>query len=234
MVEPALGAGEEGDVVGRVVALQEGGELVAVVGQDLLGQPELEDLGEEPGGPVHVLAQQEDMVDAGRVHPHEVGGGGGRVELGQAVADLAHPGLEVHQMAAGGLEAHHRPRGGIQLAGMEAGRVAAGIGHPASQAVELVEGADLEAEAVEPVGGGGREDQRVVLVLVPPLEVGPLPVVIGDDQPHHLGVVGQGQLQVGDPHIDMRQPDDALRPPHASPLTPRPLSRLSPAAHSQV
>ena len=139
MVEPPLGAGEEGDVVGRVVALQERGELMAVVGQDLLGQPELEHLGEEPGGLVHVLAQQEDVVDAGRVHPHQIGGGGRRVELGQAVADLAHPGLEVHQVAAGGLEAHHRPRGGIQLAGVEAGQVAARRGHPSGQAVELVE-----------------------------------------------------------------------------------------------
>ena len=60
----------------------------------------------------------------------------------------------------------------------------------------------LEAHVLQTVGRGEAEDHRVVLVLVPALQVDPLGLPVGLDEPEDLGVVGRRQLQ----KVDLRRP----------------------------
>ena len=102
VVEASVGTGEEGDVVRRVAALEEGRQLVAVVGEDLLGHPEVEHVAEEVGDGVDVLAHQEHMVDPRRRHADQPVGADRRVELRHPVADLRLTVLELDDVAATG------------------------------------------------------------------------------------------------------------------------------------
>ena len=47
-----------------------------------------------------------------------------------------------------------------------------------------------------------------MLVLVPRLQVDAVAVTAGLEQPDDLGVVGGGELEVGHPHVGMREPED--------------------------
>jgi hypothetical protein len=208
VVEAAVGAGDQGDVVRGVGHLQPGGQLVAVVGQDLLGQPEPQDLAEEPGPLVDVLGGDEDVVEAGRGDPDQPQRPRRRVGPGKQVADLLHP---VHQLAAvpgRGLEADGLAVPGGQLAPGVAGHPAAVLLDPVLEPLQVVGVLDLEAHVLQAVGGGIAQDHRVVLVLVPALEEHSLGVPARLQQPQHLGVVGGGQLQVGHPDLDMGQAQD--------------------------
>jgi hypothetical protein len=209
MVQPAVGPGDQGDVVGGVRHLQPAGQPVPVVGQDLLGQPEPEDVAEEPGALVDVLGGDEDVVQPRRRDPDQPHRPGRRVGAGEQVADLLHPPDQLAAVPGRGLEAD-------RLA-VPRGQLAAGVaGHPAAVLLdrplvggEIVGVLDLEAHVLQPVGGGVAQDHRVVLVLVPAFEEHPLRLPARLQQPQHLGVVGGGQLQVGDPDLDVGQAQDA-------------------------
>ena len=62
---------------------------MAVIGDDLFGQPELEHVGKEGGDAVDVLAQQEDVVDPRRMHTAKTVGARWGVDERQPVADLS-------------------------------------------------------------------------------------------------------------------------------------------------
>src|SRR5208282_6596557 len=104
VVQRAVRAGDDGDVVRGVRALQPGGELVAVVGDDLLGQPEVQHVTEERAYAVDVLGHDEDVVEPGRRDADQVGGAGRRVGQRQHVADLLHAVDELDQVTRRGLE----------------------------------------------------------------------------------------------------------------------------------
>ena len=197
MVEGAVGPGDEGEVVGGVGPLEERGQLVPVVGHDLLGQPEVEHRAEEVGHAVDVLAHQEDVVDAGRMDADQTLRLGRRVVERQQVADLLHAPHEVDGVGARSLEPDDLALARAELAGIEAlGRDAGGL-DPLLILVEVDPVLDLEGHALQPVDGRVAQDDRVVLLLVPSLEEDPLRFPGRLDQAEHLGVVGGGQLEIG-------------------------------------
>jgi hypothetical protein len=84
------------------------------------------------------------------------------------------------------------------------------------QLFEVCKLRDLEAHVVEAVARCVLEHDRVVVVLVPALQVHPLGLAGHLDQPHHLRVVRGGELQVRDPDFDVGEPEDAHRLPARS------------------
>jgi hypothetical protein len=210
VVQRAVRPGDDGDVVRGVRPLQPGGELVAVVGDDLLGEPELQHVTEERGDAVDVLGHDEDVVQPGRRDADQVGRAGRRVGQRQHVADLLHAVDQLDQVARGGLEPD-----GLAPARAEFGRGEAldgdpGLLHPGGVIVEVVLFCDLERHVVQAVGGRLAQHHRVVLVLVPALQEHPA-LFVGDlDEADHLGVVGRAQLQVGNPDLDVLQAQDAV------------------------
>src|SRR5436190_4365775 len=64
VVEATAGTAGERDVVGRAGALEEDDELVALVADELFGQPEAERLPHEVAGVGHVLGRQQAVVEA--------------------------------------------------------------------------------------------------------------------------------------------------------------------------
>ena len=88
MVESAVGASEKGDVMGRMSSLEKGGELVAIIGENLLGETKFEHFSEEARDAIDVFAQQEDVVEARWMHTLQVRRSGWRVDQREAIADL--------------------------------------------------------------------------------------------------------------------------------------------------
>ena len=156
----------------RVAALEERRELVAVVGEDLLGHAEPEHVAEEVGRGVDVLAHEEHVVDAWRRHADQALGADRRVELRHPVADLHLAVLELDHVTGRGPEAHDRRRSRRRACPARAGWWR--CRRPRSARCSVSRSAacsTLNADGVEAVGGAAAEDQRVVLVLVPPLQV---------------------------------------------------------------
>jgi len=74
---------------------------------------------------------------------------------------------------------------------------------------EVVFVLDPEAEQVEPGARVVAEPDRVVVLLVPALEVHGVVAALGQLQPEDLGVVGRGQLEVGGTDVDVGKTQDS-------------------------
>jgi len=74
--------------------------------------------------------------------------------------------------------------------------------------VEVIGFGDLESEMVQAVGGLHGQDHAVVLVLVPALEEDPGGIPPGLDHADDLGVVGGGELKIGDAELDVGKAQD--------------------------
>ena len=68
---------------------------------------------------------------------------------------------------------------------------------------------DPEAEQVQAGARVVAEPDRVVVLLVPALEVDGVLAASGQLQPEHLGVVGGGQLEVGGANVDVGKAQDS-------------------------
>ena len=205
-----FGSGHDGEVVRSVRALHPGGDLVAVVAHDLLGEPELEHLGVERRGRLDVLGHDEDVVEPRRRDADQVARPRWRVEQRQHVADLLHAVAELDGVPGGRLEADRvaPPRPELALA-VPLHRDADALDALGVE-VEVLEIGDLEAHVVQAVRRRLAQHDRVVLVLVPALEEDPVLLVRGLDQAEHLGVVRRAQLEVRDPDLDVLQAEDAV------------------------
>jgi hypothetical protein len=137
-----------------------------------------------------------------------IGRGGGLVWR-QQVAHLLHAVDELHLVSAGQHEADGRSVTGGPLVRRVPAHVHARCLQPALVVLEVLDVGDLEAEVVQSVRRLQRQDDAVVLVLVPALEEDPGDVPGRLDHADHLGVVGGGQLEVGDADLDVRQAQDA-------------------------
>ena len=208
VVQAAVGAGDEGDVVRAVRDLEPARDLVAVVADDLLGEAEVEVLDQEPGVRVDLLGGEEDVVDPRRGDADQAHRPRRRVGLREQVADLLHAVDQLHLVPAGQVEADRRAVPGSPLVGGEAAYGDAGRLEPLLVVVEVLGVGDLEAEVVQPVGRLQGEDDAVVLVLVPALQEDPVAVPAGLDHADDLGVVGGGELEIGDPDLDVGQAQD--------------------------
>jgi len=174
---------------------------VPVVGDDLLGQPEPEDLPEEPGPLLDVLRRDEDVVQPRRRDPDQPQRPWRRVGAGQQVADLLHAVDQLAAVPGGRVEADGLPMTRRELAARVPRHAAAVLLDRPLELLQVSGVLDLEAHVLEPVGGGVPKDHRVVVVLVPALEEHPLRLASRLQQPEDLGVVGRGQLEVGDPDL---------------------------------
>ena len=105
VVQPTVRATGERDVMRLVRALEEHDELVTLVADQLLGEPELQRLLHEAGHVGDVLCGEQAVVEPGRRDADEVDRHRRRVEHGKAVADLLHRGVDLHDVAARRVEA---------------------------------------------------------------------------------------------------------------------------------
>ena len=83
------------------------------------------------------------------------------------------------------------------------------LGDGVLQLGEVVLALDPEAEQVEPGARVVAEPDRVVVLLVPALEVDGVLAALGELQAEHLGVVGGGQLEVGGADVDVGKAQDS-------------------------
>src|SRR5918993_1695632 len=102
VVQPAVGPGDHGQVVGRVGPLHPDADLVAVAVQQLLGEAEAQDLHVEAGRLADLLGGDQDVVDAGRGDADQAlgRGRGGGDPWGQPPHPLDLPG-QPHPQARG-------------------------------------------------------------------------------------------------------------------------------------
>ena len=145
--------------MGRMSSLEKGGELVAIIGKDLLGESKFEHVSEEARDAIDVFTQQEDVVEARWVHTLQVRRSWRRVDQREAIADLYLSVLEVDRVAAWTSESDDFTRSRVQLAGTEAlGRDASSL-DACREPIELVPLSHLERQAVQPVRGSFGQDQ---------------------------------------------------------------------------
>ena len=144
VVEAAVGAAGEGDVVGLVRSLEEHDELVALVAHHLLGEAELQGLLHEAGHVGHVLGGEQAVVDAGRGDADEVGGHRRRVVHRQPVADLLHRRVDLHDVPARRVEADGVAERPLLVRGQPLDRAAVAL-QDGLVALEVVDRLGLEA-----------------------------------------------------------------------------------------
>ncbi len=194
---------------GRVRALHPHAELVAVAVEDLLGHPEAEHVLEERVGLADLLGVDEHVVHPRRRDAGQVGRRHRRgVELAEDVAELLEVPDQLHGLAAGDLELDRLPLPDL-LAAADPAYVAAGVGEPDLELAEVVLALDAEGELVHPDPRVGAQPERVVVLLVPALEVDGVVGALGDVQPEDLGVVGRGQLEIGRPDVDVGESENS-------------------------
>jgi hypothetical protein len=209
VVQAPVRAGDHRDVVGGVRHLQPGGDLEAVIPHDLLGQPEVQYFPQEDGDGVHLLGGQEQVVQARRRNAGQVHRPGRRVGAREQVADLLHAVHQFHPVPAGQVEADGLAVPWPPLPLLEPLHLHAGGLDPTGVVVQVGSVGDLEAERVQPVGRRVDEHHRVVLVLIPALHEHAFGLAGGFNEADHLAVVSGGELQVRDPDLHVRQPQDS-------------------------
>ncbi len=209
VVQRAVRPVDDGDVVRGVAALQPDAELVAVGVEDLFGHPEAEDALEENGGFAHLLGVDQHMVQPRRRDAGQAGRRDRRrVQLAEQAAGLGEVVDQLHGLAGRDAEPDRLalPDG---LAAADALDLAAVRFDGLFQFREVVLVLDPEAEQVEPGARVVAEPDRVVVLLVPALEIHGVLAAPGQPQPEHLGVVRGGQLEVGGADIDVGQAQDS-------------------------
>ena len=95
------------------------------------------------------------------------------------------------------------------VAAADALDLAAVSGNGVLQLGEVVLALDPEAEQVEPGARVVAEPDRVMVLLVPALEVDRVLAALGQLQAEHLGVVGGGQFEVGGTDVDVGKTQDS-------------------------
>jgi hypothetical protein len=109
--------------------------------------------------------------------------------------------FKIDHVATGGGEPHDGSRRLIEFPGMVTGHCDSGRLNSLGQTIEFVLLDHLEPQTVESIGRGRGEDQGVMLVFIPSLEVGLVGGASRLDQPDDLHVVGQRQLEIGNPNL---------------------------------
>jgi hypothetical protein len=170
---------------------------------------EVQDVDEEAGVEPHVLAGEEDVVDPGRRETDEAERLRRRVGVGQQVADLLHAVDQFHHMPARHREPDRLSVPGADLPVGEALHLDPGVRQPGLVDVEVGGLGDLPAHVDQTVGGGERQDDRVVLVLVPALEEDAVRLARRLVHADDLGVVRGRELEVGHADLDVGQAQDA-------------------------
>jgi hypothetical protein len=79
-------------------------------------------------------------------------------------------------------------------------------------ALEVVDRLGLEGDVLQPVAVRSREHQRVVVMLVPPLEVHVVVVACHFAQPQHLRVVRSTELEIGGSNLNVSETEDGHAP----------------------
>ena len=195
---------------------------MTLVADELLGEAEPERLLHEVRHVTDMFSGQQAMVepwrgDADEVHRHRR-----RVEQREPVADLLHLGVDLHDVTARCVEADrvtHRPLG-LRRESLHGAPVAL---ERRLVAGEILDRLGLPADVLDPVARCFGQDHRVVVVLVPPLQVDVTLVALDLAQPEDLGVVADAQLEVGDADFDVTETEDA----HAIDLGPRTRSAIA-------
>ena len=209
VVQRAVRPVDDGDVVRGVAALQPHPELMAVGVEDLFGHAEAEDLAEERSGLADLLGVDQHVVEPRRRDPGQAGRGHRRrVQLAQQAAGLVQLVDQFHGLPGRDAEPDRLalPHG---LAAADPLDLAAVSGDGVLQLGEVVLALDPEAEQVEPGARVVAEPDRVVILLVPALEVDRVLAALGQLQAEHLRVVGGGQFEVGGADVDVGQTQDS-------------------------
>jgi hypothetical protein len=183
---------------------------VPVVGQDLLGEPEVQHLAEEAGGLVDVLGGDEDVVQPWRRDADQVLRPRRRVGQRQHVADLLHAVHQLDHVPGWRVEPDRLAPPGAELAGRVPLDLSTGRFQPAGVEVQVCGLGDLERHVVESVAGGLAQYHGVMLLFVPALQEDPVALAGGLHQAEHLGVIGGAQLQVRRADLDVLQPQDPV------------------------
>ena len=186
---------------------------MTVAVEKLLGDPEAEHVHVELRGVADLLGRDEHVVHPRRRDPVPRGDLAVdrlRVDVvaGPGGADLLDVVHELHDVAARSGEADRLPLPEV-LAAAEALDREAEARHPVLEVGEVVLVVDLERHEVHADPRCVAQPQRVVVFLVPALEVDRVLVACGDLHAHDLGVVRRGQGEVRDGDVDVAETQDA-------------------------
>ncbi len=207
MVQRAVGALGEGDVVRLVTALEEGDDLMAAAVEQLLGEAEAQRLPEEPADLGHLLGVHEDVIEAWRGDPQQPLRVRARVAQREPAADLVDVVDELHLVARRRLEADRCTLADLCAGGdaLDGDPVALDTGFERREVVGVL---DLEGVAVEPDAGVVADGEAVMVAFVPALEEDAVLRALGDVEADDLRVVGGGELEVRDGDVDVAQAQD--------------------------
>ncbi len=209
VVQRAVRPVDDRDVVRGVAPFQPHPELVAVGVEDLFGHPEAEDAAEERGGLADLLGVDQHVVEPRRRDPGHAGRRDRRrVQLAEQAAGLVQLVDQLHGLTGRDAEPD-RLALADGLAAADPLHLAAVLGYGVLQLGQVVLALDPEAEQVEPGPRVVAEPDRVVVLLVPALEVDRVLAAFGQLQAEYLGVVGGGQLKVGGTDVDVGKAQDS-------------------------
>ena len=164
---------------------------------------------EERGGLADLLGVDQHVVEPRR---RDAGHAGRRdrrrVELAQQAAGLVQLVDQLHGLPGRDVEPD-RLALADGLAAADPLDLAAVLRYGVLQLGQVVLALDPEAEQVEPGPRVVAEPDRVVVLLVPALEVDRVVAALGQLQAQYLGVVGGGQLKVGGTDVDVGKAQDS-------------------------
>ena len=186
-------------------------ELVAVGVEDLLGHPEAEDA---PGRSAAASPTSSALISMWSIRGGAMPGQAGRRDRRRVAACPAgcrssparRPAPWSARTGCSNLIDSPWPTASPRLTRCD---LAAVLRHGVLQLGQVVLALDPEAEQVEPGPRVVAQPDRVVVLLVPALEVDRVLAALGQLQAQHLGVVGGGQLEVGGADVDVGKAQDS-------------------------